>query len=121
MAKTTIYRNTGGPLGENIRIRNECSFPDFSTELLISKLLTSITGIKVRDKLLKEKDLDLPKVVKQIKQNTYDRKDKKNTIPETLTSNREKDIKEEPIHKITHTRKYGTKPKERPNYRNCRH
>ena len=48
---------------------------------------------------MKEKDLDVSKVVERIQQNTYDRKKKKKTIPEALISNREKDIKEEPIHK----------------------
>ena len=69
----------------------------------IHKFITSITDRKVRDKLMEEKDLDVPKVVKQIKQITYDRKNKKNTIPQAPISNREKDIKEEPIPKISYT------------------
>ena len=40
--------------------------------------------------------------------------EQKNTIPETLKSNREKDIMEKPIHRITYTRKYGTRLKEGP-------
>ena len=42
---------------------------------------------KLWDKLLKEKELDVPKTVKQIQQNTYDRKNKQNTTPEPITSN----------------------------------
>ena len=34
----------------------KCDFPDFSTELLISKFVTPIAQRKLRDKLLKEKD-----------------------------------------------------------------
>ena len=71
--------------------------------------------------MLKEKDLNVPKRIEQRQQNTYDRKNKKNTIPETLTINRENEIKEEPVHKITNTGKYVTRTKERPNERNCRY
>ena len=39
---------------------------------------------------MQEKDLDVPKIVEQLQQNTYDRKNKKNIIPEALISNREK-------------------------------
>ena len=42
------------------------------------------------------------------KQNTYERKNRKNTIPEALTSHREKEIKEEPIQKME---KSETRPK----------
>ena len=96
-----------------LELEKECNFPEFSTKLPISKFITSITYRKLRDKLLKEKYLDIPKVVEQIQQNTYDRKNKKNTIPEALTSNPEKDIKEEPIHKITYTEQHGTRSEER--------
>ena len=61
---------------------------------------------------MKEKDLHVPKVLDQIQQDTYDRKNQKNTIPEALISNREKDIKKEPIHEITYTGQYGTRSKE---------
>ena len=50
-------------------LEKDCEFPDFSTELLISKIITSITD----KKLMKEKDLDVAKAVEQI-QNTHDRK-----------------------------------------------
>ena len=45
-----------------------------------------------------------------IKQNTYERKNRKNTIPEVLIANREKEIKEEPIQKME---RFGTRPKNR--------
>ena len=40
--------------------------------------------------------------IELIKQNTYERKNRKNTIPEALISNREKEIKEEPRQKTEH-------------------
>ena len=50
-------------------------------------------------KLLKGNKLDVPKRVKKYNDiHTTERKEKK-TIPETLISNQEKQIKEEPIHK----------------------
>ena len=70
---------------------------------------------------MKEKDLDWAKVVEQSQPSTNDRKNEKNTILEALISNREQDIKEEPIHKITYTRQYGTRSKERHKDRNCRY
>ena len=81
------------------------------------KKYKTITDRKLRDKLLKGKELDVPKVVEQIQQNTYERKNKKNTIPEALISSREKDIKEEPIFRITYTGQYGTRSHcEAPNW-----
>ena len=53
--------------------------------------------------------------MEQIQQNKYERKNKKNTIPETLIPNREKDINEKAIQNITHLEEYGTRPKERQN------
>ena len=52
--------------------------------------MTAITDTKLRDKLMKEKKLELKKTIEMIKQNTYERKNRKNTIPEALISNREK-------------------------------
>ena len=85
-----------------IEPEKELNFPDCSTELFISKITTSSTDRKLRDKLLKEKDLDVPKVVDQIQQNTYDRKNKKNTIPEALISNREKHLRRAHTQNNTH-------------------
>ena len=62
--------------------------------------MTAITYTKLRDKLMKEKRLELKKTIKMIKQNTYERKNRKNTIPEALISHREKEIKEEPIQRM---------------------
>ena len=60
------------------------------------------------------------KVVEQIQQNTYDKKNGKNTLPDKLISNKERKIKEKPIHKTILTGNYGTRPKERPKEQNCR-
>ena len=43
-----------------------------------------------------------------IKQNTYVKKNNKNTIPESLISNREKDIKEKPIQRME---KFNARPR----------
>ena len=43
-------------------------------ELLISKFMTAVTDTKLRDKIMKEKKLELKKTIELIKQNTYDRK-----------------------------------------------
>ena len=57
---------------------------------------------------MKEKKLELKKTIEMIKQNTYERKNRKNTIPEDLISNREKEIKEEPIQRMERS---DTRPK----------
>ena len=64
-------------------IEKECAFEGITAEdLLISKFLTAITDTKLRDKLMKEKKLELKKTIEMIKQNTYERKNRKNTITE---------------------------------------
>ena len=65
-----------------LELAKECDVPEISSETILSKSLTSITDKKLRDQMLKGKDFDLAKVVKQIQQNTYNQKYKKNTIPE---------------------------------------
>ena len=56
-----------------------------------------------------EKTLELQKIIELIKQNTYEKKNKKNTIPEAFISSKEKRmIKEEPIQRMEGL---GTKPK----------
>ena len=40
--------------------------------------------------MLKEKDINVPKVVQQIQKYTYDRKNKRNTVTVALISNRKK-------------------------------
>ena len=59
---------------------------------------------------MKEKKPELRKTMKMIKQNTYVSKNRKNTIPEALIINREKEMKEEPIQKME---RFGTRPKNR--------
>ena len=74
-----------------IEIEKECNFNTISAEeLLISKYMTAITDKKLRDKIMKEKTLELKKIIELIKQNTYEKKNKKNTIPEALISTKEK-------------------------------
>ena len=74
-----------------IEIENECAFEGITAEdLLISKYMTAIRETKLRDKLMKEKKLELKKTIEMIKQNTYGRKNCKNTIPEALITSREK-------------------------------
>ena len=92
-----------------IEIEKECNFNTISAkELLISKYMTAITNKKLRDKIMKEKTLEMKKIIELIKQNTYEKKNKKNTIPEALISTKEKYIiKEEPIQRMD---RYGTKP-----------
>ena len=76
-----------------IEIEKECNFNTISAEeLLISKYMTAITDKKLRDKIMKEKTLELKKIIELIKQKTYEKKNKKNTIPEALISTKEKQI-----------------------------
>ena len=93
-----------------IENEKECNFNTISAEeLLISKYMTAITDKKLRDKIMKEKTLELKKVIELIKQNTYEKKNKKNTIPEALISTKEKQIiKEEPIQRME---RFGVRPK----------
>ena len=58
---------------------------------------------------MKEKTLEMKKIIEFIKLNTYEKKNKKNTIPEALISTKEKHIiKEEPIQRME---RFGKKPK----------
>ena len=99
-----------------IDIEKECSFEGMtSEELLISKFMNSITDKKLRDKLMKQPKADMKKTIELIKQDTYDRKHKKNTIPEALIS---KQIKEEPIQRVE--RDWKQKPKQQQQQRKCR-
>ena len=81
---TIRYGNNVGPMGEVLPVDKECNFPNFRTELLISKLIASITDKQLQDKFLKEKDLDVPKTIEQLQQKTYDREKKKIAILEAL-------------------------------------
>ena len=102
-----------------IEIEKECNFESITAEeLLISKFMTAITDKKLRDQLMKEKKLEMKKAIETIKQNTYEKKNNKNTIPEALISNREKEIKEEPIQRMD---KFNTRPRNKFNQnRPCR-
>ena len=93
-----------------IEIERECNFNTISAEeLLISKYMTAITDEKLRDKIMKVKTLGLKKLIELIKLNTYEKKNKKNTIPEALISTKEKQImEEEPIQRM---KRFGVKPK----------
>ena len=93
-----------------IENEKECNFNAISAEeLLISKYMTAITVKKLRDRMMNEKTLELKKIIELIKQNTYEKKNKKNTIPEALISTKEKHIiKEEPIQR---RERCGTRPK----------
>ena len=57
---------------------------------------------------MKEKTLELKNIIELIKQNTYEKKNKKNTIPEALISTKEERIIKEPIQR---TERFGTRPK----------
>ena len=58
---------------------------------------------------MKEKTWELKEIIEVIKQNTYEKKNKKNTIPEALISTKGQQAnKEEPIQKME---RFGTKPK----------
>ena len=62
-----------------IEIEKKCNFNTISAvELLRSKYMTAITDKKLRDKMLKEKTLELKKTMELIKQKTYETNHKKN-------------------------------------------
>ena len=93
-----------------IEIEKECEFETITAEdLLISKYMTAITDKKLRDKMMKEKTPNMKKTIELIKQDTYEKKNKKNTIPDALITAKEKTIKEEPIQRME--RKNGNRPK----------
>ena len=74
-----------------IEIEKECAFEGITAgDLLISKFMTAITDTKLRDKLMKKKKLELKKTIEMIEQNTYERKNRINIIPEAHITNREK-------------------------------
>ena len=100
-------------------IEKDCNFENITAEdLLISKFMTAITDKKLRDKLMKEKKPEMNKTIEMIKQNTYE-KEGKSTIPEALISNREKEIKEEPIQRM---KKFNSRPRKNiNNNRPCRY
>ena len=62
--------------------------------------MTAITDKKLRDKTLKEKKGELKKTTKLIKQNTYEKKNNKDTMPEASISNKKNKNNEEPIQRF---------------------
>ena len=73
--------------------------------------MTVITDTKSRDKIMKEKPLEINQIFELIKQNTYEKKNKKNKKPEALISTNEKHIiKEEPIQRME---RFRAKPKKK--------
>ena len=61
-----------------IELEKECAFEGITAEdLLISNFMTAVTDTKLRDKLMKEKKLELKKTIEMIKQNTYQKKSEK--------------------------------------------
>ena len=69
-------------------VKKECNFESIITEkLLISKV---ITDKKLRDKRMKEKKPEMKKTIEITEQNSNEKKNNKNTIPEALILNREK-------------------------------
>ena len=103
-----------------ITLEKNCEFKDIKQEdLLIPKFIASITDKKLREKLIREKTLNLKTTVELITQNSYDRRHKQSTIPAALA--KDKEIKEEPIQKIqpkSKTDKYGGRTIQKKN--NCR-
>ena len=52
--------------------------------------MTAITDKKLRDKIMKEKTLELKKIIELIKQNTYEKKKKKEYNTGSLDINKRK-------------------------------
>ena len=74
-----------------IKTGKQCALKGITAEnLLIPKFMTAITDTKLRDKLMRDKKLELKKTIEMIKQNKYERKNRKNTKPEALITSREK-------------------------------
>ena len=65
--------------------------------------MNAITNKKLRDKLIKEKILEMKKTIEKIKVNTFEKKNNKNTIPKALISNREEIFKEEQVERQLET------------------
>ena len=52
--------------------------------------MTAVTNKNIQDRLMKEKTLEMKNIFELIETNTYEKKNKKNTIPEGLISTKEK-------------------------------
>ena len=82
-----------------VSLERDCEFKDIKQEdLPISKFIASVTGKKLRERLIREKTLNFKTTVDLVTQDSYDKRHKQSTIPPALA--KEKEIKEEPIQKI---------------------
>ena len=91
LGKTRGERNTGRTLAKISIPRKKCEFKDIKQEdLLLSKFITSITDKKLREKLIREKTLNLKTTMDLVSQDSYERRRKQSTIPSALA--KEKDI-----------------------------
>ena len=98
-----------------ITLEKTCEFKDIKQEdLLISKFITSITDKKLREKPIREKNLNLKTTIELIAQDSYYRRHKQSTLPPALA--KDKEIKQEPIQKIQ-AKQHREQPKQKKN--NC--
>ena len=96
-----------------VTLEKNCEFKDIKQEdLLISKFITVITDKKLREKLIREKTLNLKTTMDLVTQDSFEKRHKQSTIPPALA--KEKEIKEEPIQKIQprNKQKYRKTPKQ---------
>ena len=78
-----------------ITLEKNCEFKhNKQGDIFMSKFITSITDKKLREKLIREKTLNLKTTVELITQNSFDRRHKQSTIPLALP--KDKEIKEAP-------------------------
>ena len=92
-----------------VTLEKNCDFKNIKQEdILISKFIKSKTNKNLREKLLREKNLDLKTTIELFTQNSYDRRNKQSTIPPALA--KDKEIKQETIQKIQ-TKQYQNQPK----------
>ena len=60
-----------------VTLEKNCDFKNIKQEdILISKFITSITDKKLREKLIREKTLELKTTIELLTQNSYDRRNK---------------------------------------------
>ena len=83
-------------------LRKNCEFKDIKQEdLLISKIITSITDKKLRQKLIREIPLNFKTTMDLVTQDSYEKRNKQSTIPTALV--KAKEIKQEPNKNYTKT------------------
>ena len=86
-----------------IDIEENCDFPNTGikpADLLISKFNTSLTDEKLRDKLVREKNITNSQLNEFLRQDTYDKRYRKILITKQTT---DAHIKTEPIQKVYKT------------------